>query len=248
MTILAHLFVVYFYQPFLNILVGIYWLLGQIIPNPDMGMAVIVFALVVRVILLPISLAGDRSAKEKVEIARQINEAKREIHDPIKRRERIRQIMSSNPMTVFFEALNVAIQLLIILMLYRIFKTGLEGADLHMVYDFMPKISQPINLIFLGEIDLSKPSVSLNLLQSLAIFTIEALAMLVSPQPVTRREFLSLGLAMPVVSFLIFALLPAGKKLFIITSIVFSLGVIICKQLVFWYYMWLKPSSVQVKK
>ncbi len=156
--------------------------------------------------------------------------------------------MRANPVTVFFEGLTLAIQILIILMLYRIFTTGLEGADLHLVYPFMPEITLPINLVFLGEIDLSHPSLSLNLLQSLSIFTYESLNMFLSQEPVDRQEFLSLAIFMPIVSFMIFILLPAGKKLFIITSIVFSIGVLLLKQIVFWYYMWLKPSSKAIKK
>ena len=245
---LADIFIRYFYQPFFNILVGIYWFLGQIIPNPDMGMAVIVFALVVRVIMLPLSLAGDRSAREKVLIASQIGEVNKNTPDPVKRREKTREIMRANPVTVFFEGLTLAIQILIILMLYRIFTTGLEGADLHLVYPFMPEITLPINLVFLGEIDLSHPSLSLNLLQSLSIFTYESLNMFLSQEPVDRQEVLSLAIFMPIVSFMIFILLPAGKKLFIITSIVFSIGVLLLKQIVFWYYMWLKPSSKAIKK
>ncbi len=72
--------------------------------------------------------------------------------------------------------------------------------------------------------------------------------MFLSPRPVTRKEFLSLAIAMPIVSFLIFALLPAGKKLFIITSLVISILILLLKQVAFWYYMWLKPSPAKVKQ
>jgi membrane protein insertase Oxa1/YidC/SpoIIIJ len=242
------IFITYFYQPFFNILVGIYWGLGQIIPNPDMGMAVILFTVVVRFVMLPLSLAGDRSAAEKVAIAKEIQKVKQETTDPIKRRNKVRQIMKSNPMTIFFEALTIGIQVLIILMLYRIFKTGLEGADLHLVYDFVPTVPLPINLVFLGEVDLSQPSLGLNFLQSVAIFTLESLAMFLSPKPVTRKEFLSLAIAMPVVSFLIFGLLPAGKKLFIITSLFISILILLLKQVAFWYYMWLRPTPAAVSE
>ena len=49
-------------------------------------------------------------------------------------------MMHGNPGPVISETINITIQVIIILMLYRIFKTGLEGADLHLLYPFMPEV------------------------------------------------------------------------------------------------------------
>ena len=51
--------------------------------------------------------------------------------------------MRGNPGPVISETINITIQVIIILMLYRIFKTGLEGADLHLLYPFMPEVKIP---------------------------------------------------------------------------------------------------------
>ncbi len=240
-------FVTYIYQPFFNILVGMYWLVGRILGQPDMGIAVILFAVIVRIVLLPLDMFGSRSAAEKAEISKKIQQAKLEFaNDPVALKKAQKQIMRSKPSAVISEIVMIAIQLLIILMLYRIFSTGLEGADLHLLYPFMPKIQTPINLLFLGKFDLSHTSWSLNLLQSLAIFTLEGLNMLLSPQPASRQEFLSMAVFLPVVSFVVFMFLPAGKKVFIITTLCFSILLLLVKQLNFWYHTWLKgtPASV----
>lgn len=230
-------FVTYIYQPFFNILVGLYWLVGQTFGSPDMGIAVILFALVVQIILLPLSLSSDRSEKEKALIAEKIKELEKTYHsDPIKLRQETKKIMHSNPGAVISETINILIQLIIILMLYRIFKTGLEGEDLHLVYSFMPDIRTPINLFFLGTFDLSQTNNTLNFIQALLIFAIEALHMLFSPNPTSRRDFLSLAIFLPIFSFLIFMFLPAGKKLFIITSLLFAIGVLLIKRVLFWYH------------
>ena len=121
-------------------------------------------------------------------------------------------------------------------MLYRIFKTGLEGADLHLLYPFMPEVKTPINLMFLNEFDLSQTNNTLNFIQSLLIFAIEGLHMLFSPGPTSRRDFLSLAILFPIVSFVVFMFLPSGKKLFIITSLLFSIAVMLIKQALFWYH------------
>lgn len=199
-----------------------------------MGVAVILFALVVRLILLPLDFAGDRSAKEKHDIAEKIKELEKTYrHEPVRLKAEIKKIMRSSPGAVISETAMITIQLIIILMLYRIFKTGLEGADLHLLYKFMPKVETPINLMFLNRFDLSRTNATLNIIQSFLIFAIEALHMLFSVKPASRREFISLAIFLPVVSFFIFMFLPAGKKLFIITALLFSIAVNLIKQAIY---------------
>lgn len=230
------IFVTYIYQPFFNILVFIYWALSQA-GIPDMGIAVIIFALVVQIILLPLNLSADRSEKEKAVIAAKIKEIEKKYKfDPVSLRAESKTVMRNNRGAVIGEAINITIQVIIILMLYRIFKTGLEGEDLHLLYGFMPEIKTPINLMFLGVFDLSQTNSTLNLIQSVLIFAIEALHMLFTPDATSRREFLQLAIFLPITAFLIFMFLPAGKKLFIITSLLFSIAVLLIKQALFWYH------------
>ena len=233
---LTALFVTYIYQPFFNILVFIYWALSQA-GIPDMGIAVIVFAVVVQIILLPLHLSAGRSEKEKAAIAARIKEIEKKYKsDPVNLRAESKAIMRSNRGAVIGETINITIQVIIVLMLYRIFKTGLEGEDLHLLYSFIPEIKTPINLMFLGAFDLSQTNSTLNLVQSLLIFAIEALHMLFTPGATSRREFLQLAIFLPITAFLIFMFLPAGKKLFIITSLLFSIAVLLIKQALFWYH------------
>lgn len=239
-------FVTYIYQPFFNILVFLYWLVGQVFGEFDMGIAVILFAIVVQIILLPLSLSSDKSEKERHEIAEKIKQAEKEFaHDPISLKRRNKEIMRSNPGAVVSETINIIIQVIIIVMLYRIFKTGLEGEDLHLLYSFMPEIKTPVNLVFLGKFDLSQTNSTLNILQSLAIFAIEGLHMIFSPGKINRKQFLQLALFLPIVSFFVFMLLPAGKKVFIITSLVFNIGVLLVKQTLFWYHSLIRPVPAQ---
>lgn len=241
-------FVTYIYQPFFNILVFLYWLVGQIFGEYDMGIAVILFALVVQIILLPLSLSSDKSEKERHEIAEKIKKIEEEFaHDPANLRAKSKEVMRSNPGAVISETINIIIQFIIIIMLYRIFKTGLEGEDFHLMYRFMPEVRQPINLVFLGKFDLSRTNSTLNILQSLAIFAIEGLHMIFTPSKISRRQFLQLALFLPIVSFFIFMLMPAGKKVFIITSILFSIGVLLVKQAIFWYHSLTRPAPVQAE-
>jgi membrane protein insertase Oxa1/YidC/SpoIIIJ len=244
---MSALFTIYIYQPFLNILVGIYWLLGQLTNGqPDMGVAVIIFSVIVRFIMLPLNLSADRSEKEKREIVEKINKIEDKYKgQPALLKQETKKILKSKPGTLISEGIILTIQIVIILMLYRIFKTGLEGADLHLLYSFLPSVDTPINLIFLNQYDLSIPNTFLNLIQSLLIFVLEMLHMLFSPIKSSRKEFLSLGIFLPVASFIIFALLPAGKKVFIITSLIFSIFLLVIRQAIFWYHSFLDSPSAE---
>lgn len=240
------IFTTCFYQPFFNILVGLYWLVGQVLPEPDMGIAVILFAVAVRIILLPVDMAGDRSAEDKYEIAKKIKHIKAEFSaDPIRLKEETRRVIRTRPGAIISEIINVTIQIMVILMLYRIFVTGLEGADLHLLYKFMPKINTPINLVFVGIYDLSHTNNSLNIIQSLMIAANEAMHLYFSPVKPSQKDFVSLVILFPIVCFIIFMFLPAGKKIYIITSLAFTMTVRIVKEISYLYYsLTKKPAPV----
>lgn len=239
-------FTQYIYTPFFNILIGLYWLVGQIFPEPDMGIAMILFAVAVRIILLPIDLAGDRSDEEKFKISEKIKKLRKELgSDPIKLREEIRKTMRQSPGAIISEIVNVIIQVVIIVMLYRIFTTGLEGEDLHLIYSWMPKIQEPINLMFLGVYDLSRTNSTLNIIQSLMIALNEFIHLYFSPDKPNRKDLLSLVVIFPIVCFFVFLFLPAGKKVYIITSLAFTMVIKITQQgLYLFYSLTQKPPEV----
>lgn len=230
-------FTLYIYQPFFNILVGLYWIVGQFMQEPDMGIAVILFAVAVRLILLPVDLVAERSDEDKFQISEKIKKIKKEFSDnPMRQKEEIRKVMRQSPGAIFSEIFSVTVQLTIIVVLYRIFTTGLEGEDMHLLYSFMPFVKEPINLLFLGKFDLSVTNSTLNLTQSLMIALSEFLHLSLSPVKSSRREFLSLVVIFPVVCFLVFIFLPAGKKVFIISSLAFTILVRIFKHLTYLYF------------
>jgi predicted lipid-binding transport protein (Tim44 family) len=53
--------------------------------------------------------------------------------------------------------------------------------------------------------------------------------MYTSPYPPSKGEVVRLQLTLPVLSFVIFMGLPAGKKLFVITTLIFSIVLTIVK-------------------
>lgn len=211
----------YLYQPFYNLLVLYYTGMEYLGFIPDMGIAVILMTLSIRVLLLPLSIASTRTKRERHEIEQAVKQAKEAHSAPIAKR-KIKKIFRSNRRILISEAANFFVQMGIFFILYRIFTTGLEGKDVLLIYDSVPQPSLPFNMMFLGSIDLSKPSFMLNLVQSITILCVEIVNLIDTPFPVSRAEFVRYIIVLPIASFIFFAFLPSGKKLFIITTLWFS--------------------------
>jgi YidC/Oxa1 family membrane protein insertase len=228
---MVNLFISVIYQPFLNILVFFYWLLGIVTRgHPDMGVAVIFLTIIIRIILLPLSLSEERSADERRELLKKFHELElNHAADPIALKEERKRLFHRNPKFIIGETVSLVVQVIIALMLWKIFETGLPGEDLHLIYPFMPHVQTPFNLVFLGKYDLTHTDFTLNLMQSLMIFLVETVSILTSPYPPMKGEVVRMQLILPVVSFLVFMRLPAGKKVFVITTLLISLLILLYK-------------------
>lgn len=237
-------FITFIYQPFLNVLVFLYWLLDLVSASPaDMGVAVILLTLFIRFLLLPISLAGSKSEKERREIAAQLAELEeRHKEDRQAYKKARKSVFGKRRGILIGEMIALVIQVSIALMLWQMFRTGLQGGDLHLIYPFMPEVNTPFNLNFLGKYDLTERNLLFNLIQSALIFILETISVLISPYKITRSEVIRLQLTLPIVSFLIFLRLPAGKMLFVITTLIFSIILTLGK------YIHLKFSAYKYEK
>lgn len=230
-SLIETLFVKVLYQPFFNLLVIFYEILEKFTANPDMGIAVILFTVALRVILLPLSLASGESEDEKRKVG-QLYEAlqKRFKDEPLKLKEGKDKLIKENRHLVRAEVLDLGIQVAIALMLWRIFAEGLEGTDLPLLYSFVPKPNLPFDLTFLGSIDLSKPSVTLNVISALLLFITETLSLTFSAYPITHNDRI-MQLVVPAIVFLYLYTMPAGKKLFIISTLVITILIILFKEM-----------------
>lgn len=201
-----------------------------------MGIAVIIFTVIFRIIILPLSLSSGRSEKEKVEMMEKLAEIHKKFkNDPVGEKAESKKVFRGNKRVIISEAIDLGIQIIIALMLLRIFSTGLEGADFHYLYKAIPVPTEPFNLMFLGTIDLSHPSIPLNILNSIVIFIAEAASIANSARPTTREDKLAL-FAFPALVFIYLYFMPAGKKLFIITTLLFSIAIMLVQSGLFWYH------------
>ena len=109
---------------------------------------------------------------------------------------------------MFVSYLNLAIQTIVALMLWRIFASGLLGEDFHLLYDFVPQPKEAFNLTFWGKYDLTHPNATFNALQSIVILIFEIEVSLFSLFPITRKEMILAQFTLPMGSYIIFSQLP----------------------------------------
>ncbi|MDP2708814.1 MAG: YidC/Oxa1 family membrane protein insertase [bacterium] len=155
-----------FYQPILNLLVFLY----NIVPGHDIGLAIILMTVVIKLILLPLSKQSIKSQKALQELQPKIDEIKKKYAD--NKEEQGRQMMQLykqekvNPLS---SCLPLLIQLPFLWAVFQVFRDGLGGQSLDLVYSF---IHQPeaISHLSLGLIDLAKPVPALAVLAGLAQF------------------------------------------------------------------------------
>jgi membrane protein insertase Oxa1/YidC/SpoIIIJ len=71
----------------------------------------------------------------------------------------------------------------------------------------------------------------------------ETMHLYFSPVKPDKKDFVSLVIIFPIICFIIFMFLPAGKKVYIITSIAFTMVVRIIKQLLYLFYSFSKKAA-----
>ncbi|MEI6597160.1 MAG: YidC/Oxa1 family membrane protein insertase [bacterium] len=163
---MSEIFNLIFYQPILNLLVFLY----NIVPGHDIGLAIIIMTAVIKLILLPLSKQSIKSQKSLQDLQPKIDEIKKKYAD--KKEEQGRAMMElykQEKVNPFSSCLPLLIQLPFLWAVFMVFRDGLSGQSLNLVYSF---IYQPevINTMSLGFINLAKPNIVLAVLAGLAQF------------------------------------------------------------------------------
>jgi YidC/Oxa1 family membrane protein insertase len=163
---MSEIFNLIFYQPILNLLVFLY----NIVPGHDIGVAIIIMTVIIKLILLPLSKQSIKSQKSLQELQPKIDEIKKKYADKKEEQGRaMMQLYKENKVNPFSSCLPLLIQLPFLWAVFMVFRDGLGGKSLDLVYSF---IYQPeiINTVSLGFINLAKPNVALAILAGLAQF------------------------------------------------------------------------------
>lgn len=200
----------YIYDPLLNTLV---FLTGYM-PGQDLGLAIIILTLLIRIVLFPLFYKGAKDQAILQRLAPKIKEIQ-ENHkdDRAKQAQAMLDIYRKHKVNPFTQFLIILIQLPVLIALYWVF---LEVKELN------------INHYFLGFVDLSVKNLALVILAALAQYYQGKLALPktnakkdLSPMEQMGRQMVVMG-PMLTIAFLMF--LPSAVALYWLTTSLFSIA------------------------
>jgi len=212
------------YQPLFNGLVLLY----EYVAFEDLGVAIILLTIVVRIILFPLF---HKTAKHQ-KLAQRIQPEVKKIQQKHKndRETQTKELMDLykkhqvNPLTPIFLLL---LQLPILFALYRIFINGLSEETLSLLYSFVPT-PENISHSFLGVVELNEISIPIAILAAAAQYVQGKLAVARSKKqdqlPAQARKMAKISVFMgPTIALVILTRFPAAVGLYWLTSTLFSI-------------------------
>lgn len=167
---ISSFFHIVFYNPIYNALVA----LVALVPGSDVGIAVIIITIIIRLVLLPFSLSAARTQRAMKSLEPMIKELK-EKHKGNKEKEALETLALYREKQVnpFASILTVFIQIPVLLALYWVFYyepfSTIDAINISRLYSFTP-IPHSISLEFLGIISVAGKSIFLAVFAGLTQF------------------------------------------------------------------------------
>jgi len=150
------------YQPLLNALA----FLISIIPGGDVGIAVIILTIIVKLILFPLSQKSIESQAEMSILAPELNKIKTSGALKEEQAKLTFDLYKKHKVNPFSGCLLMLLQVPVIFALYYVFYKGIKF-DGGLLYGFV-HIPEHINMIFLGVLDITKKSLFLAILAGIS--------------------------------------------------------------------------------
>ena len=220
---MTYLYHVIFYQPILNTLVYFYEKIGF----GDFGIAIILVTILIRLILYPLF---HKSAKQQMAMQRIQPKIKKiqELHknDKEKQAQALMELYKEHGVNPFSSIFLLIIQLPIMIALYWVVRALIVPGEIQGLYSFIAQ-PQAIQPLFVGIINLAKPSVVLILLAAIAQYFQARLAIYRNPDksaPLSSAEKMARQMSFigPLVTIFIFYSLPSAVALYWLTTSLFS--------------------------
>ncbi|MBI2108999.1 MAG: YidC/Oxa1 family membrane protein insertase [Parcubacteria group bacterium] len=149
---IADIFNTILYEPLLN---GLIFLVG-VIPYGDVGFAVIILTLLVKIILFPLSHKSVKTQRKMKEVEPEIKKIKEKYSkDKQEQAKKVMELYKQHSLNPFSGCLFFAIQMPIIIALYWVFWKGLtNGINADLLYSFIT-VPESVHFNFLGFIDMT---------------------------------------------------------------------------------------------
>lgn len=215
------------YEPFLNALA----FLVSVTPGGDVGIAVILLTILVKIALLPLSAASIKSQAKMNLLAPELNKIKKSGASKEDQAKQTFELYKKHKTNPFSGCLIILIQIPIIFALYYVFYKGINF-DSGLLYSFIP-VPTNLNMNFLGLIDIGGKSLVLAIIAGVSQY-FQAHFM---PQPVASgaepgsfQESFAKSMQMqmkyifPFLMAFIAYTVSGAVALYLITSNIFAIG------------------------
>lgn len=149
------------YRPLFNVLIFLY----NVIPGHDIGIAIIILTILVRLALYKVNGKAIKSQRELQEIQPEIREIQQKYKDnKEKQAQELMAVYQRHKINPFSGCLPLLIQFPIIIALYNVFLNGFRDESLKLLYPFITNPGHLNAMSFGGVVDLSHPNVYLALI------------------------------------------------------------------------------------
>lgn len=210
------------YQPLYNALIFLVWL----VPGDNVGLAIILLTLLVRIALYPMNAGMIRSQRSLQSLQPEIDRIRSEYkQDQAAQSKALMELYAERKINPFGSCFGLIVQLPILWILYKVFTVGLDTSRFALLYAFTPR-PESLMTTFVG-IDLHNPSLMLGVVAGLAQFVqsrqltatqpkrTKDPAKPVDPQALISQQMLYL---FPVMTVIISLQLPSALALYWITT------------------------------
>ncbi|MBP9715461.1 MAG: membrane protein insertase YidC [Candidatus Pacebacteria bacterium] len=161
---LTNIWNTFLYEPLLNALA----FLVSVVPGGDVGLAVILLTLLVKIALFPLSQRSIESQKKMNLLAPEIKKIKDSGASKEEQAKLTFELYKKHKTNPFSGCLLILIQIPIIFALYYVFLKGLNFES-GLLYSFV-KAPENVNMLFLGVLDLTQKSLLLAVLAGISQF------------------------------------------------------------------------------
>jgi YidC/Oxa1 family membrane protein insertase len=228
------------YRPLFNALIFLY----QHFSFGDLGIAIILLTIIIRLVLFPLFYKGAKDQAIMQRLAPKIKEIqKNHKHDRQEQTKALMNLYKEHKVSPFSGFLLILVQLPVLIALYQVFLKGFSATDFSALYSFVSAPSS-LNHLFLGLIDLGKKNIIIVIAAAAAQYFQGKLSLIKNknsskdpaldenPAEKIGRQMIYFGPILTFV-FLYFFKLPSAVGLYWLTTSAFSViqQVIINKKL-----------------
>lgn len=151
---MGQLFTEYLTRPILNLLLWLY----DVVPGRDLGLAIILLTVIIKVILYPFAVAQIKQQRALQALQPKIDEIRKRLKDDKEAQAKeLMALYQAEKVNPAASCLPLLIQLPIFIALYQALRSGLQSQGFGMLYPFVPNPGS-VNPQLLGFVDLAKPN------------------------------------------------------------------------------------------